>query len=213
MIGIDYHTDAAGHRLYKTFCEHGVGQHDLSEATVHETAESDLLDILERAHQGIVGCQCKRRREKQRMGMPQTEIEAVVAAEMEREAEAKAAQQAATYERGHPKKVHDLYRYLDDVTRRLPGLYDEADEAERAAMAAQQAGQAKRAEILDSPMFALVPAPEREQHLYDALLDERMAITRAQDIARSAAKRLTVTQEMAANLRAQAQLLAIPGVW
>lgn len=202
MITIEYHTDAVGDRLYKTFCEHGVAQHDLTEDAVHATSESDLLDNIERAHQGIVGCQCKRRREKQRMVMQERDLDAIVDAEP-----------ALEPERGHAKKVRDLYRYLEDATRRLPPLYDEADEAERALMAAQQSGQGKRSEILDSPMFALVPAHEREQHLYDALLDERMAITRAQDMARSAQKRLAVTQEMAANLRAQAQLLAIPGVW
>jgi len=173
-------------------CPHGATHHQFRDPTDRRL----LRDGIEAVHQLTHTCACERWREP-------VVMEDVAPATPE---------VAPVPETPHAQRVRNLLRYLEDVTRRLPGLYDEVEDAERALQAAQTTGQAKRQEILQSPTMGLMPESEREQHLYDNLLDERMAITRASDVLRSANKRLAVTQEMAANLRSQALLLALPGM-
>jgi hypothetical protein len=187
---IQLHHQADGRWL--AVCPHGATRHAWRDAT----DRSLLRDGIEAVHQLLHTCACERWREPVVM-----EDVAPATAEV-----------VPVPETPHAQRVRNLLRYLEDVTRRLPALYDEVEDAERALQAAQATGQAKRQEVLQNPTMGLIPEAEREQHLYDSLLDERMAITRASDVLRSANKRLAVTQEMAANLRSQALLLALPGM-
>lgn len=212
MIVIEYHTGAAGERLYDMRCEHGTSHYDVSLEALNASSAPALLDEAERQHIAAIGCQCKRKREKQRMA---TMGESLVDHEpgLPPYPDPNRGAQPQPRPAARDKRATDLLKYLEDVTRRLPPLYDEVDDAERAFALAKDAAVAKQQEILQSPVVGMMTPQEREQHVYDALLDERMAIARANDVLRSANKRLAVAQEMAANLRAQASLLALPGVW